>query len=129
MMCASTQQRNAHHDHAVQRRASELLDAGLTLLPALLQAQRERALTLAGQQERRPLVIIVEWFPDRVRLAQSDVPERSIDIPTSEIRPVLAQIVAEVAGEPDTFWDMLAWLEANAKTRTVGEQGVPQDNG
>ena len=70
-------------------------------------------------------MITVTWLPDGVRLAQSDAPERSIDIPASEIGPVLAQIVAEVAGEPGTFWDMLAWLEANAKTRTVGEQDAP----
>ena len=112
----NSMQRDARRDQAVQRRASELMDAGLALLPALLQAQREL---------RRSPVIIIEWFPDYVRLAQSDAPERSVDIPTSEIGPLVAQIVADVAGEPGTFWDMLAWLEANAKTRTVGEHRAP----
>lgn len=111
---------NTNRDRAVQRRASDLMDAGMALYPALLQAQREI---------RGSLVITVEWFPDCVRLTQRDMPGRSVDIPAIEVGAVLAQIVAEIAGEAGTFWDMLAWLEANAKTRAVGEHNVSQRAG
>ena len=98
--------RDAARDQALQRRARELMDAGLALLPALLQAQRELPSSF---------MITVTWLPDGVRLAQHDQPERSIDIPSSEIRRSSCYVVGATQYGSDCGCPLVAGANSYAR--------------
>ncbi|MBC8161589.1 MAG: hypothetical protein H7Z42_10265 [Roseiflexaceae bacterium] len=89
----------------MQQRASDLMDQGLALRTALLQAQHE---TPPAASERTSTMITIAWQPNSVRLTQTELPDRYVEIAEAELAAVLAQIIAEAAGEPERFWDILA---------------------